>query len=757
MQVKSNALQLFLLGPPRLERCTAAVHLPRKKELALLAYMAFGKQAYNRDTLATLLWPNEGDSHARGSLRRMLYELRKILGEELLPVEGERVGPLEMGPLEDPRLWVDIEEFQGLLAQARKAECDRGAEAASQEQLLGQAVELYRGDFLAGFTLGKCGEFSDWQFFQGEYLRRELCGALECLVEICEREGKIDEGIACGRRLVDVDPLNEEAHCALMRLYSQSGQREAALRQYRFCVKLLNEELGVEPEEETVEQYERIRDSRPAKRRLQEPGHRKCPRLAVLPCKSLAMEREQDWFSDGMTDALITELSQQAGLEVISYTSSVRYKNTTKSLRQIAAELNVDYLLEGAVLKAGDEVRISAQLVEAAADRHMWAESHRGHFADILQLQEKLAGSIAFRVAGTLASRLSKPAAQEISSEAREACMLGDYFLRRSQSDEEIEKAREFYRKALAGDPHCADAYAGLAFSFFTLGGYGRDVEPSPEGRRMVGQLIESALQIDPSNARARMVLGGMLLEWDWNWAAAEREFQTVLRIKPNHIETLNWYSELKMDFGQFAEALTLVQRAYRVNPLDPVTLIHLYRYHRAVFQWRRSLDILDRIDELAQGRSGGSFHRSWVYLMMGNYESAVPRLKKLITIPIHYDYVHGFLAYAFGKLGQKADALEIITEMIDWRQRGRKVAAYYIGLAFHGAGMNDEALHWLEVSLADHELDLCGLPIRILWDDLHWDHRFQDIVLRLGLPLQLEYIREALDRRARTASRSRG
>lgn len=305
-------------------------------------------------------------------------------------------------------------------------------------------------------------------------------------------------------------------------------------------MKLLSEELGVEPEEETVEQYERIRDSRPAKRRLQERGQRKCPRLAVLPCKSLAMEREQDWFSEGMTDALITELSQQAGLEVISYTSSARYKNTTKSLRQIAAELKVDYLLEGAVLKAGDEVRVSAQLVEAAADRHLWAESHRGHFADILQLQEKLAGSIASRVVGTLAPGLSKPAAPEISSEAREACMLGHYYLRRSQSEEEIEKARQYYQKALARDPQCAEAYAGLAFTWFSLGGYGRDVEPSPEGRREVGQLIEKALQIDPVNVRARMVLGGMLLEWEWNWAAAEREFQTVLQINPNHVETLN-------------------------------------------------------------------------------------------------------------------------------------------------------------------------------------------------------------------------
>lgn len=220
MIASSSRYDLYLFGSPYLMRANSSVNLPRRKMLGLLAYMAFGKQAYNRDTLATLLWPNDDDSHARGSLRRMLYELRRILGEELLPVEGERIGPLALGSPDDSQIWVDIDQFQVLLARARKAERETLNGTAIVEQLLSRAVELYRGDFLSGFTLGKCGEFSDWQFFQGEYLRRELCSALERLVDICERERKVDEGIACGRRLVDVDPLNEEAHCALMRLYS---------------------------------------------------------------------------------------------------------------------------------------------------------------------------------------------------------------------------------------------------------------------------------------------------------------------------------------------------------------------------------------------------------------------------------------------------------------------------------------------------------------------------------------------------------
>ena len=379
MKDTSERLRLYLFGAPVLEQSGQPVHLRRRKAIGMLAYMAFGKREYHRDTLATLLWPDYDDSHGRGSLRWLLSEVRKALGSDLLPVDEELVGPLNM-----ERMWVGIEEFQGLLAQIRLNQRLGGDEmqptseepGATTKELLRRTVDLYRGDFMAVFTLGECGQFSDWQFFQGEYLRRELCTALERLFCMCEQEGEPDEGIVYGQRLVEVDPLNEEAHCALMRLYAASGQREAALRQYRLYQKLLKEGLGLEPEESTVELYQMIRQSRPV--RIQAPGveRRGTLRLAVLPFKSLA--EEQPWFSDGMTDALITELSRREELEVISYTSSVRYENTDKSLRQIAAELDVDHLLEGTVLRAGGEVRVSAQLVEAVADRHVWAESYRG-------------------------------------------------------------------------------------------------------------------------------------------------------------------------------------------------------------------------------------------------------------------------------------------------------------------------------------------------------------------------------------------
>ena len=749
---------LRVLGAPVLCRGEEAVRLGRKKALGLLAYMAFGKRPCSRDTLAALFWPDHDQAHARGSLRRLLSQLRRQLGEALIPTEEERVGPLNMELMR-----VDIEEFQALLARARvRARTHEREPGEDVRELLERAAGLYRGEFLAGFSLGGCGEFSDWQFLQAEYLRRELCMALTNLVEICEAAGESDEAITFARRLVSEDSLNEEAHCALMRLYAASGRREEALHQYRLCAGLLEKELQLEPEETTTELYEAIRHSRPAAvaavAAVREPGKPvpegapplesggEKPRLAVLPFANLAAEGEQEWFSDGMTDALITELSKHRELEVISYTSSRRYQGTRKSLRQVAAELGADHLLEGAVLKAVEEVRVSAQLVEAASDRHVWAESFRGDFAGILALQERISRETAAAVLGRLAPARAGRAAPAPNPAAREACMMGDYTLRRSESHEDIRKARDYFRQAIALDPRFAEAYAGLAFTYFTLGGYGRDVVPNPEVRERVDAFIRKALEIDPQNVRAHMVLGGYRLEWDWNWTGAEAEFEKVLAIAPNHVETLCWYANMKSCFGRFDEHFELISRAQRLNPIDPGVLIELYRYYRHTLQFRRALEVIDRLEALRPGGFYGSFYRAWVYLLMGRYETAVGLLEKILKTVRGDNLDEGFLAYTYGRAGRKEEALKLIRAMIERRGQGRVIWACYIGLACCGAGLNEEALDWLEQSYRDHDVYLAGVAVRPLWGELNWHPRYQAIVRRLGLPLQLDYIRRALE-----------
>jgi tetratricopeptide (TPR) repeat protein len=404
----------------------------------------------------------------------------------------------------------------------------------------------------------------------------------------------------------------------------------------------------------------------------------------------------------------------------------------------VAAELDVDHLLEGAVFKAGKEVRISAQLIEAASDRHVWAESYRGSFANLLELQDKIARSVVGQVIDKLSAGDDKAVIPEMNPEAREACMMGDYLLRRSQTDEEINKAKDYYLAAIDKNPSCAAAYAGLAFTYFSLGGYGKDVSPSKEIRDKVLMYIQQALQIDPNNVRAHMVLGGLRLEWDWDWAGAEREFQEVLRFDPNHIDTLNWYSFLKMAFCQFDEQLTLLQKAYRLDPINLVTLIHFHRYYCAVFQYRRSLQILDRIDELYPGRCVIAAYRAWVYLLMGQYKTVITRGEAL-SDPRIYNMFRGWLVYAYGKSGQKDKALQMIADMEDqYRKNDGSVQASTIALACHGVGQEEEALQWLEQAHQDRDVYLAQLAHRTPWGELHWNPRFQDILRRIGVPVHV-------------------
>ena len=243
------------------------------------------------------------------------------------------------------------------------------------------------------------------------------------------------------------------------------------------------------------------------------------------------------------------------------------------------------------------------------------------------------------------------------------------------------------------------------------------------------------------------MVLGGLRLEWDWDWAGAEREFQEVLRIDPHHIETLNWYSFLKMAFCKFDEQSTLIQKAYRLDPLNLVTLVHLHRYYCAIFQHRRSLQILDRIDELYPGRCVISAYRAWVYLLMEQYQTVISHGEAL-SDPRIYDMFRGWLVYAYGKAGQKDRALQMIAEIkVKYQKKDGGDLAYEIALAYHGVGEDDQALHWLQQAYRDRDGCLIQLAHRTPWGELHWNPRFQDILRRIGVPVQLEYIRKALDR----------
>jgi DNA-binding SARP family transcriptional activator len=250
-------LALFLLGPPCIERDGEPIEFSRRKALALFVYLAFTGRSHSRDGLATLLWPALDQSRARAGLRRALAALKQDLGEGWLDVDRETVRLNR-----DAEISLDVVEFHDRLAECRAHGHPEGEPCPACLPLLAEAAALYRDDFLAGFTLRDSPGFDEWQFFQTEGLRDELASALERLAHVHSVRGEFEQAIAYARRWLALDPLYEPAHRCLMQLYTWAGQRAAALRQYGECERVLKEELGVPPEEETTGLYQAIKENR---------------------------------------------------------------------------------------------------------------------------------------------------------------------------------------------------------------------------------------------------------------------------------------------------------------------------------------------------------------------------------------------------------------------------------------------------------------------------------------------------------------
>jgi predicted ATPase/DNA-binding SARP family transcriptional activator len=261
-----SQLRLHLLGAPRIEIDEVPIVVDRRKATALLIYLALTRQFHQRDTLATLFWPDQSQKLARGNLRRTLSGLNQALDREWLELDHEKNVALK----QHESLWIDVVSFQGLLEQRQRHDHAQNKVCSACLPLLAEAVTLYRGDFLTGFTLQDSPDFDDWQLFQTERLRQALAEALAHLVQGYAGQGEFKTALAYAQRWLSLDPLHEPAHRALIELYAQAGDRAAALRQYQACTHFLQEELGLSPSSETVQLYETIKATQGGSRVLTE-------------------------------------------------------------------------------------------------------------------------------------------------------------------------------------------------------------------------------------------------------------------------------------------------------------------------------------------------------------------------------------------------------------------------------------------------------------------------------------------------------
>lgn len=454
--------------------------------------------------------------------------------------------------------------------------------------------------------------------------------------------------------------------------------------------------------------------------------------IAVLPLDNLMNDPEQDYFVDGMHEALITELSRISALKVISRTSTMQYKGVKKALPEIARELGVDGVVEGSVLREGNEVRITVQLIHGPRDRHLWAENYQRELHGILALQKDVAQAIANEIRAKLSpqehQRLAR--ARAVNPEAYEAYLKGQYYLAK-RTEESLKRALHFFEEAVKKESDSALGYAGLADGYNFLS-YFQYLAPN-EGRSKAKTAALKALKLDPSLAEAHTALARVLAEYDWDWSGAEREFKKAIELNPSYVIAHQYYGLYLSAVGRHNEAIAAGKRALELDPLSlPVrnslgARFYLARhYDQAVEQLKNTLQLNPNF-----GMAHWTLGRT--YLAKGLVPQAIAELEEGITFFGQNAEFLGYLGSAYALAGRKVEAKKILGQL---RQSSgdRYVSPTAVAMIYSDLGERKQALAWLEKAFDDRSLSQGEFMVGPRWDSLRSAPGFKNLVLRMGL-----------------------
>jgi serine/threonine protein kinase/Tfp pilus assembly protein PilF len=451
--------------------------------------------------------------------------------------------------------------------------------------------------------------------------------------------------------------------------------------------------------------------------------------LAVLPLENLSRDPEQEYFADGMTDELTTELAHISALRVVSRTSAMRYKRTTKTLPQIARELQVDGVIEGSVLRSDGSVRINTQLVQADPDRELWAHSYQRELKDVLQLQGELAHDIAeqIKIKITPQEELRLAITRTVDPGSHEAYLRGLYHLNKG-TEENYRDARNDFEEAIALDPNYAPAYAGLADYFWAT-----DELPPRTAMPWARENVLKALALDDGLADAHKALASIKFYGDWDWVAAENEFKRALALNPSYSEGHRMYSLYLSALGREEDAFAEIQTAQRLDPLSLATSVTAGWISYYARQYDRALQQCRGVLELDPNWSGAHECLGDVYTAKGNFPQAIAEAKHAAT-----DYGHDPMRLAglgriYALAGRESDARKILAEL-NQASKTKYIAPYFFAIIEGALGEKDQAFAWLEKGLNGRDPYLARLRVDVAMDPLRSDARFKLLLQRVGL-----------------------
>src|SRR6202522_3257404 len=455
--------------------------------------------------------------------------------------------------------------------------------------------------------------------------------------------------------------------------------------------------------------------------------------LAVLPLDNLSGEASQNYFADGMTDELITDLAQISALRVISRTSVMAYKGARKPLPQIARELNVDAVVEGTVLRSGDRVRITAQLIEASTDKHVWSQSYEGELRDTLAVQNRVASAIAdqIRINLTPQEQAALKNAKVVNPEAYESYLKGRYFWNKRTADG-LKVALAYFKQAIEEDPKYAQAYSGLADTYALLGDWQYAVMTPKEAFPKAKSAAIKSLELDSGLGEAHNSLAVCLDGFDWDFDAAGKEFQRAIELNPGYATARHWYAWHLSLVGRNEEAILEMRKAENLDPLSLIInvdlaelLILAHSYDESIRQSKKAIE-MDNDFALAHNQLGQA------YLQKHMNGEAVAELQKAVQLSDRSPTCLANLARAYAASGRKGEAENILGDL---KRRSNPNSSFVpeIATIYVALGDQDQAMEWLEKGYEERFNP--GVLLRPGFDPLRSEPRFKDLLRRIGFP----------------------